>query len=112
MFTVETEETIHNLRLALTERQQGKLNGVLNSLGVDALVSLRCIPIDEDGEQTHIGTRAQGRIDRQRTPILTGQAVGILRHLIDTVLLLDSPFYLAADIRGSITDETDASLSI
>ena len=47
MFAVKSEEAVDDLRLALTEREEGKLNGILNGLGIDTLIGL--IMTNEEG---------------------------------------------------------------
>ena len=41
MLTVQSEEAVDNLRLTLAQRQQGKLNGVLNGFTIDTLIGQR-----------------------------------------------------------------------
>ena len=66
MITVEAEKSADNTPLALCQRQQGKLNGVLYSLGKDATVGHGRVWIDKHGEQTHIRTAFHRRVNGHR----------------------------------------------
>ena len=50
------EEGIDDLGLTLVKGAQGILNSLPDGLGVDTLIGHGGVPIDEHGEQTHIGT--------------------------------------------------------
>ena len=58
MLLVDAEEGIDYPTLTLIEHTEGKLYGILDGFGMDALIGKGCILIDEHGEQAHIGAVA------------------------------------------------------
>ena len=103
----DAEESIHNPTLTRIEGTEGKLNGGLDRLGMDALIGQRSILIDEHGKEAHISAMAYGSINGKRHALLTGKhlVLHILGYLIEACLLFDGFLDLLTDMYHSVVDE-------
>ena len=112
MLTVQTEEAVDDLRLTLAQRQQGKLNGVLNGFAVHTLVGHGRVTVHQHREQTHIRAASQRGIHREGTPVLPFLLGSVAGHPVHSVLLLDGLLNGTANVRSSIDDKSRAPRSI
>ena len=110
----DAEEGIHYPTLALIKRIKGKLDGSLDSFGVNSLIGQGSILIDEYGEEAHISAMAYGSINGKRHALLTGKhlVLHILGHLIEACLLFDGFLNLLTDMYHRVVDEAHTLASI